>query len=209
MLLSALPPLPACACRERLVVNLNSWKIEQQVALARGGKAEWSEGAAQSKQVSGGRRRPGAGRSAHRAGSVIIAAGWLSSSLLAAPLAVQPGAPAVAPTLVAATPTPPTLIPPCGASPARAAAGRSGDLQSASIEVPMVVNGQPQYQLVLQVRGRAPYLPRGAATARAMAACCSCRCWAWRAGGAAEMLGLGRRPRQRLLMAALLFDSAH
>lgn len=30
-------------------------------------------------------------------------------------------------------------------------AGRAADLQGAKIEVPMIVNGEPQYQLVLQV----------------------------------------------------------
>ena len=42
------------ACRERLVINLKSWKIEQQMAFARNGQAEWSEDAGQSKELSGG-----------------------------------------------------------------------------------------------------------------------------------------------------------
>ncbi|KAL4458937.1 hypothetical protein ABPG75_013802 [Micractinium tetrahymenae] len=66
--------------RERLVINLKSWKIEQQLALLRKGGAEWSEDAGQTKEM----------------------------------------------------------------------AGRAADLQGADIEVPLVVNGQPQYQLVLQ-----------------------------------------------------------
>lgn len=33
-------------------------------------------------------------------------------------------------------------------------AGRAADLRGADIEVPMVVNGEPQYQLVLQVGAR-------------------------------------------------------
>ncbi|PRW59623.1 serine threonine kinase [Chlorella sorokiniana] len=66
--------------RERLVINLKSWAIEQQLAFARKGQAEWEEAAGQSKEVS----------------------------------------------------------------------GRAADLQGADIEVPMAVNGQPQYQLVLQ-----------------------------------------------------------
>lgn len=66
--------------RERLLINLNSWKIEQQMAFARGGKAEWNADGRQSKELT----------------------------------------------------------------------GRSADLEGATIEVPMVVNGEPQYQLVLK-----------------------------------------------------------
>lgn len=40
-------------CRERLLINLNSWKIEQQMAFAKGGKAEWEDSAGQSKETSG------------------------------------------------------------------------------------------------------------------------------------------------------------
>lgn len=66
--------------RERLVLNLNSWKVEQQMAFLRKGGAEWSDHGRQTKEVS----------------------------------------------------------------------GRTVDLQGAKIEVPMIVNGQPQYQLVLE-----------------------------------------------------------
>ncbi|KAL4431634.1 hypothetical protein ABPG77_001476 [Micractinium sp. CCAP 211/92] len=66
--------------RERLVINLKSWKIEQQMAFLRKGGADWREDARQAKEVS----------------------------------------------------------------------GRAADLQGAKIEVPMIVNGEPQYQLVLQ-----------------------------------------------------------
>ncbi|PSC76759.1 serine threonine kinase [Micractinium conductrix] len=66
--------------RERVVINLNSWSIEQQLAFARKGGADWDEDAGQRKQTT----------------------------------------------------------------------GRTADLQGADMEVPMVVNGEPQYQLVLQ-----------------------------------------------------------
>jgi len=35
------------------VINLNSWKIEQQVAFLRKGGAEWNEEAGQTKEVAG------------------------------------------------------------------------------------------------------------------------------------------------------------
>lgn len=44
---------PMLHCRERLLINLNSWKIEQQMAFARGGKAEWNADGRQSKELTG------------------------------------------------------------------------------------------------------------------------------------------------------------
>lgn len=41
--------------RERLVINLKSWKIEQQMAFLRKGGADWREDARQAKEVSGER----------------------------------------------------------------------------------------------------------------------------------------------------------
>lgn len=41
--------------RERLVINLKSWKVEQQLAFLRKGGAEWSEEGGQAKEVSGER----------------------------------------------------------------------------------------------------------------------------------------------------------